>query len=225
LSKNSILEVSKNQEMDDSMLKYSIKDSKNKKYNLSDKNNNNSKMYNSNTSLNKSSAKTINENKYLSRDESNIDLSDINLSNNLHTTVKKNNSSFKEHNKSTFSSSINKKSLELNLSKVRQMNQVEIEQDLKNENNNLRDSFNHSQLFIDKDVDLSCNDSMNLNISTNSNKKDITIAVSEYNTNPSILHLYSTKEDNQSQLIANTQSSKETKDQINPNTNRGLYQK
>jgi len=68
----------------------------------------------------------------------------------LHTTVKKNNSSsVKEHNlnKSTFSSSINKKSLELNLSKVRQMNmnQVEIEQDLKNIKSS--DSFNQSQLF------------------------------------------------------------------------------
>lgn len=61
MSKNAILEVSKNQEVDDSMLKYSIKD--NHKTNVSM---NNSKMYNNNISFHniKSANKSINnENK------------------------------------------------------------------------------------------------------------------------------------------------------------------
>jgi len=64
-----------------------------------------------------------------------MDLSDINLSNNLHTTAKKSSSTrAKDQNKSLFTSSVNKKSLELNLSKVRQMNQCENENELENSN-------------------------------------------------------------------------------------------
>jgi len=62
---------------------------------------------------------------------------------------------------------------------------------------------------------------MNLNISTNSNKYN-----AEYNSNPSIIKNNPTNDD-QLHSNPNTQppKEKETKDQINPNTNRGLYQK
>lgn len=92
------------------------------------------------------------------------------------------------------------------------MNQIESEPDF-NLNNYTNDSINTSQLLLDKDVDLSCNDSMNLNISKdNCHTKP---------NNNSINNHYSTSND-QPTKIANTLSLKDTKEPLNPNTNRGL---
>lgn len=95
------------------------------------------------------------------------------------------------------------------------MNQIESEPDF-NLNHNTNDSINTSQLLLDKDVDLSSNDSMNLNISKDNchTNKD---------NNPINNH-YSTSND-QPTKIANTLSLKDTKEPLNPNTNRGLQQK